>query len=178
MAINKCDLSHFSRITIFILLFNCVASSFVNYSNPITDPCVGHKNGRARVITLDSTIGSCSEYFECFNGMKTTDVPFSCDSYRPYFDAESQNCVEIFDVCFQCPYDIDYKLLTVPHAPIQFIQCFQRRPLLLACSENLEFDERIQQCNAKRLCRDKNLTGRRCERGGPHYEIDVLEPSV
>lgn len=172
--------NNFITFAIFALLFEFTASSAVNYTNlfanPITDPCVGRRDGRARAITMDSLIDDCSKYFDCYDGTKTTEEPYSC--YPNYFDAEIQECVSDHSVCFQCPYDTDYRLIEVPHAPVQFIQCFKNRALLLACSEELEFDDRIQQCNVKRLCRIKNLVGRRCQPGGPHYEIDPFDPSV
>lgn len=177
MSIVKCVSSNFNRISILFLLFSFVASSVVNYSNPLTDPCFGHKDGRARAINLESSIGSCSEFFECLNGVRTTVDPYRCLD-QPYFDAETEQCVGDPNVCFQCSYYAEYELLAVPNAPVQFIQCFKQKSVLLACQEDLEFDNRIQQCNAKRLCRSKDLTGRRCKMGGPYYEIDNFDPSV
>lgn len=174
----KCISSYFSRIPILFLLFSFVASSsVVNYSNPLTDPCFGHKDGRTRAINLDSSIVSCSEYFECRDGLKTTDYPYRCFD-QLYFDAGTEQCVADPNVCFQCSYYPEYELFAVPNAPVQFIQCFKQKSVLLACQEGLEFDNRIQQCNVKRLCRNKDLTGRRCQMGGPYYEIDNIDPSV
>lgn len=138
----------------------------------------GHKDGRARALNLDSEIGSCSQYFECLNGVKTSDEPITCDSEQPYFDAQTGNCDASIDVCFQCSHSSNYELYAVPDAPIQFIRCFKQKPLLVACPDNMEFDNRIQQCNAKRLCPNKILNGRQCMTGGPHYEIDTNDPSV
>lgn len=127
---------------------------------------------------MDSSITRCSEYFECRNGEKTTPEPYWCPADKPFFDAEVEDCVPDSSKCFQCSYNLDYELFAVANAPIQFIQCFKQKSLLLACPDGLEFDNRIKQCNVKQLCRTKDLTGRRCLNGGPHYEIDATDPTV
>lgn len=43
MEVNKSFPSNFGRIAIFILLFAFTKASITTYSNPLTDPCTGHK---------------------------------------------------------------------------------------------------------------------------------------
>lgn len=44
MAVNQSFPDQFGRIAIFMLLFAFAkASSITAYSNPLTDPCTGHK---------------------------------------------------------------------------------------------------------------------------------------
>ncbi|XP_055298135.1 uncharacterized protein LOC129566325 [Sitodiplosis mosellana] len=179
MAVNKCVTRNFSRIAIFAQLFSfATASSVVNFANPLTDPCFGHKDGRARSIDIDSSFAECRTYFECINGMKTTEEPFMCPYDLPFFDAQIEDCVKDSGACFSCSSNSEYELFPVPHAPNQLVQCFRHKPLLMACADNLEFDARIRECNVKQLCRTKNFTGKRCLSGGPYYEIDNDDPTV
>lgn len=67
------------------------------------------------------------------------------------FDTEKEICisgVNAESVCFKCPNRV-YALKSVPHACMQYIECFNGNPTLNVCSGDLVFDGRpgLHQCN-------------------------------
>lgn len=134
------------KISIFILLI-VVSSSIVNGSiNPLAEPCLGAGSSKVRALNIDSTLAACGEHIQCVGDV--TDSKLSCSFEKPYFDAESQECVAREEVCFHCP-KTPYALVSVPHTCKQFILCINNKPIASSCPDGLVFDGRpgVHQCN-------------------------------
>lgn len=133
------------KILFFALVVRVVTSlptDDSDYLNELENPCFGRKDGFVRDLS------SCQNYFQCDNGQP---VPGACDS-NFVFDAESEQCVgeeNTERVCFRCPDNTFYELVSVPNICIQYIRCFNGIPSLRVCPSGLAFDGRtgIHQCN-------------------------------
>lgn len=133
------------KILFFALVVRVVTSlptDDFDYLNELENPCFGRKDGFVRDLS------SCQNYFQCDNGQP---VPGACDS-NFVFDAESEQCVgeeNTERVCFRCPDNTFYELVSVPNICIQYIRCFNGIPSLRVCPSGLAFDGRagIHQCN-------------------------------
>lgn len=138
---------YFKKTLVFVLYLSVVTSSpdgDIGFSfNEFDSPCYGRTDdGFVRDLS------SCQRYVYCENGQANSGI---CDPDY-VFDAESELCVseDMADtVCFRCPENIDYELISVPHICKQYIQCFHGNPTLKACPSGLVFDGRagIHQCN-------------------------------
>lgn len=147
--------SYFRGTVPFFLIICSVASLSIkqnqtltnNFLNPLTNPCAGRGNGKVRSIDVNSVISDCSEYIECVNDQQI-DVK-KCGYGMQYFNAETEECVGTSEVCFRCPTNTVYELVSVPHICTQFVHCFNGLAVLGACPGDLVFDGRpgIHQCN-------------------------------
>lgn len=147
----------FSKTFLFVLFISSVASLSINsnrtlasstsFLNPLTNPCKGRGTGKVRAIDVNSVIHDCSLYVECANDQVVAEN--KCEYERLYFNAETEECVESSDVCFRCPPNTIYELVSVPHICSQFIHCFNNIAVLGACPGDLVYDGRpgIHQCN-------------------------------
>lgn len=103
-------------------------------------PCHGRNEGFAR------DINTCNQFWRCFDNPPTRGV---CPGENT-FDGESQRCVLPRNRnCFTCPQERSYELRSVPGVCHQYTRCFNGRPTLHACPNQLVFDGRdgIRNCN-------------------------------
>lgn len=139
-----------------ILLLTYITVSVVSAQHYNVNPCFGRANGFAR------DLASCAHYWHCNNGQPTRGV---CRDNR-LFDGESEQCVvREQSRCFQCPRNEPFRLISVPRACPQYIQCFLGSPSLNACPGGLVFDERrtVRNCNVSpstgTCFRENDITG-------------------
>lgn len=164
--------SNITKLLVFVFIikssacFDAANNKSVVKLGPTNNPCYGRHGGFARDLT------SCQYYYECVDGEAHQ---LNCGDDR-VFDADNEQCVYrefASKVCFRCSPNVQYYLVSVPHACRQYIQCMNGRPSLRLCPTGLAFDGRagIHQCN-------REPSQDTCYRENPDDIEETLCPTV